>query len=230
MGKAIGSMEFSSIRITVSDLAAATHAYACVLGVQPSAFDEGERFQLRRGAVELTPGHPGLDSLRFDASSEEAAAWPSDPEAFHGLQVWVGRPFAAVPPPAVDAVEAIDHVVIHSPDLDRARALWRDRLGVRLALDREFPARGLRILFFRSGGVTLEFVGTLARPRDAGGPDRLYGIAYRVVNVEACCKRLLSSGLDVSAIRPGHKPGTAVATVRSGTAGVPTLLIGGAAN
>jgi hypothetical protein len=32
-------------------------------------------------------------------------------------------------------------------------------------------------------------------------------------------------GLDVSEIRPGMRPGTSVATVRSGTAGVPTLLL-----
>jgi len=109
--------------------------------------------------------------------------------------------------------------------LDRAIALWRDRLGLRLALDREFPARGMRMLFFRSGGITLEFVSAIGAPADAGGPDRFYGLAYRVRDLGACRTRLQGAGIDVSEIRSGNKRGTVVATVRSGTEGVPTLLI-----
>ncbi len=223
-------MQFDSVRIRVRDLDGATSAYELLLGIPVSSSDGHRRFQLHRGAVELAQGPPGLDSLCFAGSGEEARAWPSHPEAFHGLQVRVGLPRASVGlATLVDAVDAIDHVVIQSPDLDRARALWRDRLGLRLALEREFPARGLRILFFRSGGVTLEFVGTLVPPQDVSAPDRLYGIAYRVTDLEACRRRLLNGGVDVSAVRPGHKPGTSVATVRSGSADVPTLLVSVAA-
>ena len=219
-------MRFDSVRIHVADLDAATGAYELLLGVRASSRDGIQRLQLGRGAVELAHGEPVLHALRFVATGDEAVAWPTADGAFHGLCVRVG-PLLDTGAPAAshDAVEAIDHVVIHSPDLDRARALWRDRLGLRLALDREFPGRGLRMLFFRSGGVTLEFVGTLAQPVDPGGPDCLYGIAYRVSGIEACRARLLSGGLDVSTIRPGHKPGTWVAAVRSGTADVPTLLL-----
>jgi catechol 2,3-dioxygenase-like lactoylglutathione lyase family enzyme len=219
-------MHFDSVRIHVAELGAAARAYALLLGVRASSQHGIERFQLGRGAVELAQGEPGLHALRFATIGDEAAAWPAEDGAFHGLCVRVGPPLETDAPAAShDAVDAIDHVVVHSPDLDRARALWRDRLGLRLALDREFPARGLRMLFFRSHGVTLEFVGTLTRPVDPGGPDRLYGIAYRVVDLEACCARLLAGGIDVGTIRPGHKPGTSVATVRSGTEGVPTLLL-----
>jgi hypothetical protein len=94
-----------------------------------------------------------------------------------------------------------------------------------LALDREFPKRGLRMLFFRSAGVTLEFVGALSAPADTGGPDSFYGIAYRVGDLEAWRGRLLRAGVDVSEIRPGQKAGTRVVSVRCGAAGVPTLFI-----
>ena len=37
--------------------------------------------------------------------------------------------------------------------------------------------------------------------------------------------RLAEAGVDVSEVRNGRKPGTRVMTVRSGTSGVPTLLV-----
>jgi catechol 2,3-dioxygenase-like lactoylglutathione lyase family enzyme len=221
-------MRFDSVRVHVADLDVATRAYELLLGLQASSREGIRRFQLGRGAVELAQGEPGLHALWFVAPCDETLAWPTENGAFHGLCVCVGSPQdAGAPALSPDAVDAVDHVVVHSPDLDRARALWRDRLGLRLALDREFPGRGLRMLFFRSGGVTLEFVGTLGPPVDPGGPDRLYGIAYRVSDIAACRERLLRGGIDVSTIRPGHKPCTSVATVRSGTEGVPTLLLNG---
>jgi hypothetical protein len=59
------------------------------------------------------------------------------------------------------AIGALDHAVVASGDLGVSRAVYRDTLGLRLALDRDFEARGLRILFFRVGGVTVEVVGPL---------------------------------------------------------------------
>ena len=53
----------------------------------------------------------------------------------------------------------------------------------------------------------------------------LNGVAYRVRDLAAVRERLLAAGLDVSDMRTGNKQGTRVATVRSGTEGVPTLLI-----
>ena len=71
-------------------------------------------------------------------------------------------------------------------------------------------------------------VGRLDAPPDAAGDDNFFGIAYRVTDLAACRAQLCGHGVDVSGIRAGHKPGTVVAAVRSGTAGVPTLLIGAA--
>lgn len=137
---------------------------------------------------------------------------------------------------------AVDHVVIQCADLDAAIALYRDALGLRLALDRTFDDRGLRILFFRVGGVTLEVVGPPSANSAPGsdappgadraegsaqspGLDRLWGIAYRFTDVEAARTRLAAADFDVSPVRPGVKPGTRVCTVREPTHGVATLLI-----
>ncbi|HUI28221.1 MAG TPA: VOC family protein [Candidatus Kryptonia bacterium] len=221
-------MQLDSIQIGVADLADAARDYALVLGREPTApCAHTRRFELCRGAVELEPGELGVHSLRFVPEPGEAPRWPLDREAFNGLDVRVGGVATATTSvhSSPGVVHAIDHVVINTPDLDRAVALWRDRLGIRLALDREFPHRGLRMCFFRSAGITLEFVGSLPPPREREAPDRLYGLAYQVTDLANCRARLLRAGVDVSETRPGNKTDTTVATVRSHTAGVPTLLI-----
>ena len=123
-------------------------------------------------------------------------------------------------------MHALDHVVVASDDLEGARRLYGEALGLRLALDRRFEARGLRILFFRVGGVTLEVAGPLEPPAEPSTTDRFGGLAYRVADVALARARLALTGVDVSSVRPGAKPGTLVCSVRAGTASVPTLLIG----
>jgi catechol 2,3-dioxygenase-like lactoylglutathione lyase family enzyme len=135
-------------------------------------------------------------------------------------------PLAQATVPAESSVHALDHVVVASDDLEAARRLFGEALGLRLALDRRFEARGLRILFFRVGGVTLEVAGPLEPPAEPSTTDRFGGLAYRVADVALARARLVLAGLDVSSLRPGAKPGTLVCNVRAGTASVPTLLIG----
>lgn len=218
------------MRIGVGDLAAAADEYALLLGGPGRMLSATlARFDLDRGAVELEAAPPpGARALRFVPASGSggAAAWPDGPEAYHGLDVRVGPPSAAGPAAGGGRGVAIDHVVIRTSDCERAARLWRDRLGVRLASARDVPERGLRMLFFRSAGVTLEFVSPLAPSAgDAAEPDRLWGVAYRVPDLAAWRARLCAAGVDVSPIRDGHRPGTRVATVRSHTGGVPTLLL-----
>ncbi len=167
-------------------------------------------------------------------------------------------PEAAARGAAEACVSGLDHVVVRSADLEASRLLFADALGLRLALDRSFPELGLRMLFFRVGGVTLELVGaapaasSMPAPgpqpgggsarepdpssgtgREAGsesGPamdrDTFFGLAWRVADVDAARERLHRAGFRVDPVRRGRKPGTRVATVRSRTCGVPTLLIG----
>ena len=227
-------MELASVLIGSDDLARARRDYALLLGVEAGTLADGSlRFRLGRGAVELARATPGLRAIRFSGTTAAALAEIS----FHGISVVAASEEETSDRPAGDdaptnAPIAIDHVVIQTADGDRAIALWRDRIGLRLALDRTFPERGLRLIFFRSGGMTLEFAtpvagsgAAVAGGSSASHDDVLYGVSYRVADLSAHRARLLGHGVDVSEIRRGMKPGTVVATVRSGSGGVPTLLL-----
>ena len=211
-------MQLAGVRIGSDDMDAAIRVYSLLLGVPASPLSAGgSRFRLERGSVDVVRGPAGLHALRFVAPPGET------PPAAHGIEVVVDPDDEAANAPAGGV--AIDHVVVNTADPERAISLWRDRVGLRLALDREFPARGLRLLFFRSGGITLEYACPLPAGAAASGDDRLHGVSYRVTDLVARRDRLLAAGVDVSELRAGMRPGTTVATVRSGTAGVPTLLL-----
>jgi len=219
-------MRLDGVRISVSQPAAAVVEYERLLDTAAALVEDGRwRFQLGRGAVEIvaSEGPRPRTAVTFAAEDgDDLATWPADAGDLGGLDVLV-----LAPPPAVSVsrgVAAIDHVVVRTGDPERAIAHWRDRLGLRLALDRTFTDRQLRLLFFRSGGLTLEYAHALGASEDAGD-DSVYGVSYRVDDAERARARLLAAGLDVSEARPGMKPGSKVLTVRSGTAGVPTLFI-----
>ncbi len=219
-------MRLDGVRIETSDLATASAQYATLLGVGGVPLATGAtRFQLARGAIELVAGEAGRATVVF-ARERPDDVWPTGPEGHHGLAVAIEDPPDVAPAAArPDAAEAIDHVVVFTPSPERAIALWRDRRGLRLAFDREFPERKVRLLFFRSGGVTFEVASALPPPAETDVPDRFYGVSYRVPDLAARREALLAAGFDVSDVRPGNKTGTRVASVRSGTADVPTLLL-----
>ena len=143
--------------------------------------------------------------------------------------------------PSIDGVTALDHVVVMSRDPDGTRSVYGEEgLGLRLALDRSFEKRGVRLLFFRLEGrsgpgwptdgrriprVTVEVGARLAERPRPDEPDRFGGLAWKVASIEAIQARLAGTGFDVSEVRDGHKPGTRVCTVRAPVHGVPTLLI-----
>ena len=120
------------------------------------------------------------------------------------------------------SIAALDHVVVSTSDPERAAALYGARLGLDMALDRSHPDWG-RLMFFRCGDLIVEVA---HRPgKDVGPTDSLHGISWRIANADATRARLLAAGLDVSEVRTGRRPGTRVMTVKSGTCGVPTLLL-----
>ena len=183
-------------------------------GLEPSAPMDGEGTESRTGAVR-----------RWRSVFVPAAASRGVPL----FAIQHASPDETLPhavPCAEAPVVALDHVVVLSPDLDAARALYGDTLGLRLALDRTFEKRGQRILFFRVGGATVEVVGSSDPEARDDGPDRLWGLAWRVDDVPVARARLTEAGFDVSDLRPGAKPGTSVCTVRGEPLGVPTLVIG----
>jgi catechol 2,3-dioxygenase-like lactoylglutathione lyase family enzyme len=125
----------------------------------------------------------------------------------------------------VASVTAMDHVVISTSEPERAAALYGARLGLDMALDRSHPDWG-RLMFFRCGDLIVEVVHRPAKGTDVDKRhDKLWGLSWRVANIDATRARLVSAGVDVSEVRTGRKPGTRVLTVRNGTCGIPTLLV-----
>jgi catechol 2,3-dioxygenase-like lactoylglutathione lyase family enzyme len=149
-----------------------------------------------------------------------------DPAVTNGVSIALaertGR-FDPKPGPS-DGVQALDHVVINTPNPDRAVALYGARLGLDFRLDRSNPQWGSRLMFFRCGGAVVE-IGSKLGAEPADGPDRLSGLAWRVTDPEAAQARIAKAGFDVSEVRSGRKPGTKVFTVRSGVPGAPTLML-----
>ena len=125
------------------------------------------------------------------------------------------------------SVFALDHAVVRSADAEATKALYGEGgLGIRLALDREFPQWGARLLFFRLGGVTVEIAAALEPDATQDkNRDEFWGLSWRVRNAEAAQARLAEMGFDVSELRDGRKPGTRVFSVKDGTCGVPTLML-----
>jgi catechol 2,3-dioxygenase-like lactoylglutathione lyase family enzyme len=200
--------------------------------------DDAEACAQRLRAAGLALGDPSEGEGR-EIESGARRRWRTvwlAPDATRGLWLFAIEHLEASdalaprgPATAPAAVSALDHVVVASADLEASRSLYGAGLGLRLALDRSFEARRLRILFFRVGGVTVEVVGRLGAAPEPATRDRFGGLAWRVPDAEAARARLAAAGFDVSEVRPGAKPGTRVCTVRRETWGVPTLLISSAA-
>jgi catechol 2,3-dioxygenase-like lactoylglutathione lyase family enzyme len=124
------------------------------------------------------------------------------------------------------AVGSLDHVVVRSPNPERAIALYAGRLGLDLRLDRSNPDWGSRLLFFRCGDLVVEIAHDLKRGV-SDEPDQLWGLSWRAPDIARANERLKKAGVEVSEPRNGRRPGTQVFTVQSHTANVPTIVIGG---
>lgn len=201
-------------------------------GLVSLAFATGdvERAHRRLARLGLEP-EPIADGVSVHAGTGARRPWRRTRAATaktHGVRIFLmqqaalpaARPLA--PEPAT--VTGLDHVVIRTPDPERATALYGARLGLDMRLDRSNEAWGARLLFFRCGDLIVE----VAHDLKAGlgdGPDRLWGLSWRVPDAQAVRARLQAAGLDLSEVRGGRKPGTRVLTLRDGTCGVPTLLL-----
>jgi catechol 2,3-dioxygenase-like lactoylglutathione lyase family enzyme len=137
------------------------------------------------------------------------------------LELGQARPLSAATNAA--PILGLDHVVVSTEDPERAAALYGARLGLDMALDRSHPEWG-QLMFFRCGDLIVEVV---KRPVAGGDPahDKLWGLSWRVADIDATRARLVAAGVDVSQVRAGRKPGTRVMSVRNGTCGIHTLLL-----
>jgi catechol 2,3-dioxygenase-like lactoylglutathione lyase family enzyme len=154
------------------------------------------------------------------------------PEATHQVPIaLVERTQAPEPSPLLKsseaaAVSALDHVVVRTPNPERAIAFYAGRLGLDLRLDRSNPDWGSRLLFFRCGDLVVEIAHDLNKGV-SDGPDQLWGLSWRAPDIARANERLRKAGVEVSEPRNGRRPGTQVFSVLSHTANVPTIVIGG---
>jgi catechol 2,3-dioxygenase-like lactoylglutathione lyase family enzyme len=228
--------------------AGAIAGYEALLGRKAS----GARLQLANMALEfaatLPAGTPavaapqlglmfGVRELSVAAHRLGRRAVPSAPlqdgrvlldkSATHGVAIGlVAHVARAAEPEMAHDILGLDHVVVRTRDPERAVALYGGRLGLDLRLDRTNPERGNRLLFFVCGDLVVEVSHDTAkgvRP----GPDSIWGLAWRSVDVRRSHTRMSAAGIAVSEIRTGNRAGTEVFTVKSHTAHAPTLVIGG---
>lgn len=201
--------------------------------------------RLRTGnvGVRFEPEASGLRSMAFATQDLDKAATLLERRAVpttrndnglallgHGVAIEIVERAEVEPSPpiadAASAVSGLDHVVVRTPNPERAIAFYAGRLGLDLRLDRSNPQWGARLLFFRCGDLVVEIAHDL-RKGVSDEPDHLWGLSWRVPDIAAAQARLKGAGLEVSEPRDGRRPGSRVCTVKDGAEGVPTILIGG---
>ena len=121
-----------------------------------------------------------------------------------------------------DSVNKLDHVVINTNDADGFIDIYRDTFNIRLALDKVIEHWKSRMLFFRFNKTTIEVI---ERKNEDTSQDSLWGLAWEVESIKETHKRLTKEGVDITPIKDGLKENTLVATIKSHTHNVPTLLI-----
>jgi len=119
-------------------------------------------------------------------------------------------------------VNKLDHVVIKTNDVEGFIDIYRDIYNIRLALDKHVEAWESRMLFFRINKTTIEVIETQNGEETA---DKLWGLSWQVDSIEEARNRLSNQGIEVTPIKKGIKENTLVATIKSHTNNVPTLLI-----
>ena len=129
--------------------------------------------------------------------------------------------------PIVDRFESymvnkLDHVVINTNDADGFINVYKDSFNIRLALDKFVDEWKSRMLFFRLNKTTIEVI---EKKNDEEPKDSLWGLSWEVDNIEEAHKRLEKAGVEITPIKKGIKEKTLVATVKTHTHNVPTLLI-----
>lgn len=149
------------------------------------------------------------------------------PQSTHGVTMTVVETLTQPEAGALGSVSGLDHVVIRSPNPERAVALYGGRLGLDFALDRTNADWGSRLLFFVCGGVRVEIGHSLAKGV-SDLPDSLWGVAWRVTDCTETQAKLQAAGVATSEAKSGRRPGSKVMTVRSGTRNVPTIVLSAA--
>lgn len=199
-------------------------------GVASMSFrvDDIAKMHRRLTRLGLEP-EPIADHISIDVTTGAQLKWKRTraTKATHGprlffLELAQDRPLSKST--GEGAAFGIDHIVVQTPDPERAAALYGARLGMDMALDRTNEAWGSRLMFFRCADMIVEVAHNLKNGK-GDGPDTLWGMTWRIADADAAQARLATEGFNVSEVRTGRKPGTKVFTVRDNTCGVPTLML-----
>jgi len=120
-----------------------------------------------------------------------------------------------------DGIGRLNHVAMVVPDLDAARALYRDVLGARVSDQVDMPEHGVTTVFVTLPNTKIE----LLRPLGAGSPvasflarnpaGGLHHVCYEVADILAMRDRLTAAGARV--LGDG--------TPRTGAHGKPVLFL-----
>jgi catechol 2,3-dioxygenase-like lactoylglutathione lyase family enzyme len=227
------TVKVDRIVMAVSNLPAAIDQYQRLLGARPfcTSADGGEPsawWGLSNTVIQLVQcaeDEPYLKGLVFSAPD----AGPSRRPIANSLGIDIGLcdasatgKFRNLHPEAQCAGICVDHVVLRTSDAQGCIDLFAGRLNVRLALDKTVPEWGGRMLFFRTGKMTLEVIESASDKTTASA---FWGLAYQCPSLEKTSIVLGERGVKLSDIREGRNPGTLVATVKSHCLGIPTLLI-----
>ena len=121
-----------------------------------------------------------------------------------------------------ESIHKLDHVVINTNDADGFIDIYKDIFNIRLALDKVIEHWNSRMLFFRLNKTTIEVI---EKKDEKKSSDNLWGLAWEVSSISDTHQRLIKEGVKISPINEGIKEGTLVATIKSHTHNVPTLLI-----
>jgi len=209
-----GRLRVGNVGVTIEDQAATAQLASMVFAT--ASLDQAARRLERRAVATERDGDRLILSM----------------QATHQVPIaLVERMAAPEPSPLLNSsgaasITALDHVVIRTPNPERAVALYGGRLGLDLRLDRSNPDWGSRLLFFRCGDLVVEIAHDLKKGV-SDRPDQLWGLSWRTPDIARCNDRLKKAGVEVSEPRDGRRPGSQVFTVLSHTANVPTIVIGG---
>jgi len=177
-------------------------------------------------------GLPASDPMPGHGKDEQTGAerrWHNifwDPAAARGIfsfciQHDAGSTLPDATPTAGEPISGVDHLVVKTQSVEAAKRFYAEQLGIRLALEQHVPKWGGTQLFFRASSMSIEVIASENAPER----DELWGLALRTQDIDATHARLSTSGIEVSEVRDGRKPGTRVCTVTSHTLNTPTLLI-----
>jgi hypothetical protein len=225
--------KFDRITLAVPELSAASAQYQQLFGLPPfiHGTPQGELvawWGLPNTVIELVQcviDKPQLQSIVFSAPEAERTEASLANSLGLNIQLGDGRStaeFRLDHPQAQCTDLSVDHIVLRTDDAQACIDLFAAELGIRLALDKTAPDWGGRMLFFRTGKLTLEVIESGG---DATSGNLFWGLAYQCRDLADTLRTLGERGVAVSAMREGRKPGTLVATIKSHHLEIPTLLI-----